>query len=165
VVMSQENMELLRAYHDEIARASQEGLDPEATASKMASKMAEFWDSEVEYDMSESPVFDMVGVFRGIEASRQFWREWFAAWETLQFEYELVDAGDRVVVLLDLRMRGRSTGIEVSLGKHAFVTTLRDGLVVHAKLYMNQSEALEAVGLSAQEARPLSSPRHTSPDA
>ena len=60
----------------------------------------------------------------------------------------MVDGEDRIVVLLDLRMRGRSTGIEVALGKHAFVTTIRDGLVAHAKLYMSQSEALEAVGLS-----------------
>jgi len=152
--MSQEDVELLRAYHDELARAGQEGPDAAATASKMASKMAEFWDPEVEYDMSGSPVLDMVGVYRGIAASQRFWREWFDAWETLQFEYELVDAGDRVVVLLDVRMRGRLTGIEVRLGKHAFVTTVRDGLVVHNKLYMSQSEALEAVGLSAQEARP-----------
>jgi hypothetical protein len=73
--------------------------------------------------------------------------------ETLQFEYELVDAGgNRVVMLLDLRMRGRSTGIEVALGKHAWVNTFRDGLVVHSKLYMSQSEALEAVGLSEQDA-------------
>jgi hypothetical protein len=51
-------------------------------------------------------------------------------------------------------MRGRLTGIDVSLGKHAFVTTLRDGLILHNKLYMSQSEALDAVGLSEQEARP-----------
>jgi hypothetical protein len=84
--MSQENMELLRTYHDELAHVSQEGPDPEATASKMASKMAEFWDPEVEYDMSESPVLDMVGVYRGTAASQNFWREWFDAWETLEFE-------------------------------------------------------------------------------
>jgi SnoaL-like domain len=141
--MSRENVELFRAYHDEIARASHEGLDPEA----MVSKMAEFWAPEVEYDMSESPALDIGGVYRGIAASRQLWRQWYAAWEALQFEYELVDAGDRVVVLIDLRMRGRSTGIEVPFGKHAFVTTFRDGLMVHNKLYMSQSEALEAVGL------------------
>jgi hypothetical protein len=150
--MSQENVELFRAYHDEVARASREGLDPEVTISKMT----EFWDPEVEYDMSESPVLDIGGVYRGIEACQQFWREWFTAWETLQFEYELVDAGDRVIVLLDSRMRGRSTGIEVSFGKTAYVTTFRDGLMVHNKLYMNQSEALEAVGLSEQDAQQLS---------
>jgi hypothetical protein len=44
-------------------------------------------------------------------------------------------------------MRGRSSGIEVALGKHAWVTTFRDGLMVRQKLYMNQSAALEAAGL------------------
>jgi hypothetical protein len=73
-------------------------------------------------------------------------------WEALKFEYEVVDAGDRVVTLLGLRMRGRSTGIEVVLGEHAWVTTFRDGLMVRNKLYMDQSEALEAVGRSQQDA-------------
>lgn len=45
-------------------------------------------------------------------------------------------------------MRGRVTGIEVPLGKHAFVATFRNGLMVHNKLYMSQAEALEAAGLS-----------------
>ena len=45
-------------------------------------------------------------------------------------------------------MRGRSTGIELPFGKLAWVYNLRDGLVVHQKLYMSHSEALEAVGLS-----------------
>jgi ketosteroid isomerase-like protein len=141
---SRANVELFRAYHDEIARAGREGLDPEETISKMA----EFWEPEVEYDMSESTVLDIGGVYRGIEAGQQLWREWFTAWEALDFEYELVDAGDRVVVLIDLRMRGRSTRIEVPLGEHAFVTTFRNGLIFQNKLYMNQSEALEAAGLS-----------------
>jgi ketosteroid isomerase-like protein len=146
--MSQENVEIFRAYHDEIARASREGLDPETTISKMA----EFWDPEVEYDMSESPWLDIGGVYRGIGDCRQLWRQWFAAWESLQFEYELVEAGDRVVVLLDSRTRGHSTGIEVSVGRAAFVTTFKDGLMVHNRFYMSHSEALEAAGLSEQDA-------------
>jgi hypothetical protein len=51
-------------------------------------------------------------------------------------------------MLLDLHMRGRSTGIEMPFGKFAWVSTFRDGLVVHVKLYMSQSETLEAAGLS-----------------
>jgi ketosteroid isomerase-like protein len=136
-------VELSRAFLDELARAGQQGLDPEATVSKMA----EFWDPEVESDASESEVPGLSGIYRGIEAVRQFWRDWYDAWETLHFEYELVDAGDRVVMLVDLRMRGRATGIPVSFGKHAWVNTFRDGLIVHGKLYMSQSEALEAAGL------------------
>jgi hypothetical protein len=37
-------------------------------------------------------------------------------------------------------------------GKVAWAYTFRDGLIVHHKLYMSQSEALEAVGLSEQDA-------------
>jgi ketosteroid isomerase-like protein len=143
--MSQENVDLTRTYFDLIARASSKDFDTETTISKMA----EFWDPELEWDASEAP-FDLSQVGRGIEAGRQWCRDWFTAWEALQFEYEVVDAGDRVVTLLDLRMRGRSTGIEVVLGEHAWVTTFRDGLMVRNKLYMDQSEALEAVGLSEQ---------------
>ena len=52
-------------------------------------------------------------------------------------------------------MRGRSTGIEMPFGKVAWVYTFRDGLIVHQKLYLSQSEALEAVGLS-EDARTTS---------
>jgi hypothetical protein len=31
------------------------------------------------------------------EGVRQFWREWLAAWETIQFDHRLVDAEDRVL--------------------------------------------------------------------
>ena len=37
-------------------------------------------------------------------------------------------------------------------GKVAWAYTFRDGLIVHQKLYMSQSEALEAAGLSEQDA-------------
>ena len=63
-------------------------------------------------------------------------------------DYELIDAGERVVMLLDMTMRGHATGIEVPFGKFAWVSTFKDGLIVHTKLYMSQSEALEAAGLS-----------------
>jgi hypothetical protein len=143
--MSAENVDLLRASIEDARVGIDMGeFDREATISKMA----ELYDTEIEWDASEALVLDTIGVYRGVEAVRQWWREWFAAWEALQFEYELVDAGDRVVWLLDVRMRGRSTGIEVPLGKHAWVATFREGLIVHQKLYMSQSEALKAVGLA-----------------
>jgi hypothetical protein len=36
-------------------------------------------------------------VYRGKEAVMRWWREWLTAWETVEFDYELMDAGDRVV--------------------------------------------------------------------
>ena len=38
------------------------------------------------------------------------------------------------------------------MGKYAQVYTFRDGLIIHWKLYTSQSAALEAVGLSEQDA-------------
>ena len=134
--MSQENLERLHvAYEDFLAGKSEFG--------------AELLDPEIEWDASEAQIPDIAEVYRGIEGVRQFWREWLAAWDAVQFEYELVDAGDRVVALIDQRMRGRSTGIEVPLGKYAQVYTFRDGLIVHWKLYTSQSEALKAAGLGS----------------
>jgi SnoaL-like domain len=78
---------------------------------------------------------------------QQFWREWLAAWETVAFEYELLDAGDRVLALIDQRMRGRSTGIEVSVGEYAHLYTFRNGLIVNWRAYRSQRDALEAAGL------------------
>ena len=107
--MSQENVELVRAFAeaDVVARAAGE-FDAEAAIARQA----ELWDTDIELDASEFPVLDISGVHREADAAQNWWREWYAAWDTLRFDYELVDAGDRVVILLDLRQRGRSTSIE-----------------------------------------------------
>jgi hypothetical protein len=143
--MSRGNVDRWRASIEDIRadiRASGDEFDGEA----MISKMAQLWAAEIEWDVSAAETLDASGVYRGVEGARRWWREWLSAWETLRFDYELVDAGDRVVWLLDLRMRGRSTGIEVARGKHAWVATFSNGLIVHQKLYQSQSEALEAAG-------------------
>lgn len=132
--MSQENVERVRrAFEVFLAGKSQWGVES---------------DPEIEWDASELPVPDISGVYRGPEAVRRWWRQWLAAWETVQFEYELVDAGDCVVALIDQRMRGRSTGIEVPFGKYAQVFTFKAGLLVHWKLFISQPQALEAAGLA-----------------
>jgi SnoaL-like protein len=141
--MSQENVEILRVLIEDFLTGTSES-DREDTLSRGA----EGWDPDIELDATETPVLDINEVYRGRDAVKRFWREWLAAWETNRFEYELVDAGDRVVQLFDLQMRGRSTGIELPFGKLAWVYKLRDGLVVHQKLYMSHAEALEAVGIS-----------------
>ena len=141
--MSQENVEQLRGGIENFLAGTSESARED-----MLSRSAEGWDPEIELDASETTALDISGVYRGRDAIKRFWREWLAAWETIRFEYELVDAGDRVVMLFDMRMRGRSTGIEVPSGKSAWVITFRDGLMVHLKLYLSQLEALEAVGLS-----------------
>ena len=144
--MSHDNVAIWRANLEAQRAEFAVGTSPEATISKMT----EIWDPEVELDASEVAVLDLNRVYRGADGARQFWQQWFSAWETIEYDHELFDAGERVVMLLDLHMRGRSTGIETSFGKFAWVSTFRDGLIVHTKIYMSQSEALEACGLPAQ---------------
>jgi ketosteroid isomerase-like protein len=132
--MSQANVERLRTAFDNFLAGGRDWG-------------ADLLHREVEWDASDV-VFDLSGIYHGAEAVQQYWREWLAAWETIQFEYELIDVADRVVALIDQRMRGRSSGIEVPIGKYAHVYTFKDGLIVHWKLYMSQSEALAAVGLA-----------------
>jgi ketosteroid isomerase-like protein len=148
--MSQENVERVRAVTEDLISGKGE-FDRDGMLIKLPDE--EFLAPDVEWDASEVPVLDISGVYRGVEAVRRYWREWFAAWEILHYEFRLLDAGDRVVALFDnQRMRGRSTGIEVPVLRYAVVMTIRDGLLVHWKLYMDQSEALEAVGLAEQDA-------------
>jgi hypothetical protein len=139
--MSRENVELFRTQIEGFLAAGDLGREDRL-------KLMDLYHPEIEWDASEVPVPDIAGVYRGSDSVLGFWRQWLAAWESLEFEYELVDAGDRVVMLVDHRMRGRSTGIEVPFGKYAQVATFRDGLMVHWQFYLSQSEALEAVGLS-----------------
>lgn len=137
--MSQENVELVRqAFEEFLAGKADFGVGlvhPEAV-----------WDS------TEMDLLDAVGILRGPEGVRAYWRAWLAAWESIEFEYELVDAGDSVVALIDQRMRGRASGIEVTLGKYAQVYTFRDGLIVHWKIFTKQADALAAVGLGDRAA-------------
>ena len=140
--MSRENVELWRETVEGFLRDSESGWEA------WLARIAEILDPAVEWDASEVAIPGLVGVFRGKEEVIRWWREWLDAWETVEFEYELLDAGERVVMLLDQRMRGRSTGIEVPMGKYAHLATFKDGLLVHWKGYADQSKALEAAGLS-----------------
>jgi hypothetical protein len=141
--MSQENVERLRVAIDAL-RADTSERDWEAT---LAGAWVELWDPEIRWDASAHPLPDLAGVYEGIEPTLRWWREWLAAWEAVRVEYELVEAGDRVVGLFNQRMRGHYTGIDVASGKYAMVFTFRDALIVHARFYARRSEALDAVGL------------------
>ena len=64
---------------------------------------------------------------------------------------ELIDAGDHVIASTVLHGQGRASGAGVS-DTYVFVYKLRDGLVMEGWEYRTKQEALEAVGLSEQDA-------------
>jgi len=60
---------------------------------------------------------------------------------------ELIDLGDRLVLLADMPMRAQASGVPLA-ETYAGVSTLRDGRVIRQDDFLDQAEALEAVGLS-----------------
>jgi uncharacterized protein len=61
---------------------------------------------------------------------------------------ELIDAGDRVVVLFRWRGHGRGSGVSLDLvGGQAAVFTMRESKAIRAQWYVDRADALEAAGL------------------
>jgi hypothetical protein len=60
---------------------------------------------------------------------------------------ELVDLGDRFVMLAHVPMRAQASGIELT-ETFAYVAQLKDGLVIRMQEYYDHQEALAAAGLT-----------------
>ena len=87
-------------------------------------------------------------VYHGAEGAMQFLAEWSDAWDAWEMEVEdYIDAGERVVVILNQRGRSKASGIPVDM-RFAQVWTLRDGQGIRMQMYASPDEALEAVGLA-----------------
>ena len=69
------------------------------------------------------------------------------AWEEVRWEPEqYLDAGDQVVVLIQMRARGRGSGAEVETPM-AHLCTMRDGKLVRHETFFDRDDALAAAGL------------------
>lgn len=60
---------------------------------------------------------------------------------------EFIDLGDRVVLLANMPMRAQASGIPLA-ETYAGVSTLKNGRVIRQHDFLDQAEALAAVGLS-----------------
>jgi ketosteroid isomerase-like protein len=90
------------------------------------------------------------GVYVGHEGVRAWLEDWGAAWSAATIEPQRwIDAGDRVVVVLDLTATGRGSGVEVKR-RDAMVWTVRDGKTIRIDYFNNEAQALDAVRESGQ---------------
>jgi ketosteroid isomerase-like protein len=130
--MSQENVDRLRAIWDAWNRGD---LD------------TSMLDPDVVYEDTVLP--DSAGeTYRGPEGVLRGWIRWAEAWEEFTTEVEqIVDAGERLVSIHTVHLRGKHSGASMTF-RYAYVYTLRDGKVIHIRSYLNPAEALKAVGLS-----------------
>ena len=132
--MSQENVEMVRRSH----AAYQRG-DLDAAVTDLA--------SDCEF-VPTGALPGGRGVYQGPEGYKRF-----IGWIKDEFEdahvdlNDLTDAGDRVLVSLTLRGRGRQSGAATTWDLW-HVWTVRDGRFIRGQAFTSKSEALEAAGLS-----------------
>ena len=89
------------------------------------------------------------GVFRGPEGLANYLQQYADAWAEYRVEIEeLREVGDRVVELLRHVGRGKGSGVESEL-RDAHVWTVRNGLAVRWRTYLDRADALRDVGLAS----------------
>jgi ketosteroid isomerase-like protein len=108
------------------------------------------WHSEFEYHPGRAWVEAglVEPCYRGLEGYRKYVAGADEVWggENYLKPVELIDLGERIVVLADGRMRAQASGVPLT-DAFASVSTLKDGRVIHLQEYYDHAEALEAVGL------------------
>jgi uncharacterized protein len=128
--MSQENVQTVR---DSFAAPDLDGA-------------ASWWHPEIEWIVAREHPEARTLVGRGAIAT--YLQDWEATLDGLQIDVdELLDAGDTVVAVGNVRGGGTDSGADVSV-PIAFLCTVRDGKLVRVEEYLDTAEALNAVGLA-----------------
>ena len=88
----------------------------------------------------------------GTRIGRHYLRKVTEIFPNVRFEIErYIDAGDDVVVIAKQFGRGSSSGVETET-RQGYVWTVAEGKATRFRWFNDPSEALEAVGLSEQDA-------------
>jgi ketosteroid isomerase-like protein len=128
--MSQENVELVRRILERFGKTGKPDLSDLDPGIEIHDH--ELPDSQIHHGHD--------GFMRSIE-------DWESAWDDYSFDLEeVIDAGDRVVVILHTTATGRISGLKLDR-RDAQIYELRDAKVVRLDYYSTKAEALDAAGL------------------
>jgi ketosteroid isomerase-like protein len=85
--------------------------------------------------------------YRGRAGMLEFWDEWRSVWDLTIEVAEVRDLGDTVIALGRIRTHGKGSGVDLD-SPAAYVGEFdADGLLIRIRAYLDQDEALAAVGL------------------
>jgi ketosteroid isomerase-like protein len=91
---------------------------------------------------------------RGSEGTLEFFRDWIDQWEDLRVDWELEQGSpDTILALVDMRGRGRISGVPVEL-HFAQVWSFREGVPVRMVVHVDREEGRRAAGLTSPPAPP-----------
>jgi len=82
------------------------------------------------------------GYRRYVAATSEVWGD-----ENYIMPSELIDLGDRFVLLATVPMRGQASGVSLTQA-FAYIGVLKDGKIIRLQEFYDHGEALEAAGLS-----------------
>jgi ketosteroid isomerase-like protein len=97
------------------------------------------------HEFVEAGFFD--ACYRGAAGFRDYVSVWSDAVGVRVEPVELIDLGDRIVMLAELPTLAQASGVPIS-GKIATVSVLTDGKASRVHTYLDHAEALAAVGLT-----------------
>jgi ketosteroid isomerase-like protein len=86
--------------------------------------------------------------YGGHEGFRRWYADTFEVFENLRMETnEVRDLGDRVLLLGNLKARGRESGVKIE-SPTGWIYTFRSGKILKADGFLSHAETLDAAGLS-----------------
>jgi hypothetical protein len=134
-----------------LARAVQGGL--EASNRGDFEVVVQGYHPDVEFHQppgsSEHGELGFQPTYRGHEGYREFQAHWLSAWDEVRLEpQELIDLGDRFLVLMQGTVRGQASGVSVSQPMAVLYTFHTSGRIICEQRFFDHNEALEAAGLS-----------------
>ena len=146
--MSGENVELVRSIQptgtdlvEVFSAIDSEGVDPDLT-----DPFAEDFDVRFISDMG-----DIEG--RGPSGFVEAWRDWLTPYKSYRVDVEeIIDAGEEVVVFVQVRARTERDDVEVEHAPAA-IWSIRDGKITAVRFYLYRADALKAVGLTEELAK------------
>jgi ketosteroid isomerase-like protein len=136
--MSQENVELVRAGFDLPLEGDLDAFEDWVTSDVVVVQPPEVPDAKT---------------YEGSAAVAKAWQDWPNQWEDFRLDLvDLADVGENVVISETRhRGRGRESGIEMDF-RVFYVHRLRHGKLPRLEMFFSREQALEAVGLSEQDA-------------
>jgi ketosteroid isomerase-like protein len=136
--MSQGNVEIVRKVYGAWARS-----DP--------SQAFDCLDSEVVWEAIEDA--PDAGTYRGHSGVKRYMDDWLQDFEHFAFEFDQpVEVDGRLILEQWGRNRGKGSGLNTEI-HYGAIYTFRRGKVFTVKEYNTYADALEAVGLSVQDAQ------------
>jgi ketosteroid isomerase-like protein len=131
--MSQENVEVVRRAYEAWASGGPEAVRPFAAD---------------EIEVHDTPEIPDGAIHMGLEAAVRRWHEYQEAWGDMPLEIsELLTVGDEVVLIRQLAVSGRASGVGLS-AEVAHAVHVENGKVTRQRMFFSRAEALEAVGRS-----------------